>query len=84
MSGVKRGDYSKMSFSFRATKEDWDESYTKRSVLELQLFDASVVKSPANKMTSVGIRSYYARHFGREGMLFRSAHLPMGDVHRDT
>ena len=79
VSGVKRGDYSKMSFAFRATKEDWDETYTKRSVLELQLFDASVVKSPANKLTSVGIRSDMQDILGREGvMLFRSASLAYG------
>jgi hypothetical protein len=75
-SGVKRGDYSKMSFAFRATKEDWDETYTKRSVLELQLFDCSVVKSPANKLTTVGLRSDVQDILGREGvMLFRSAGL---------
>jgi hypothetical protein len=74
VSGVKRGDYSKMSFSFRATKDAWNEEYSKRSVLELQLFDASVVKSPANKLTSVGIRSSMLDIVGREGMAtFRSA-----------
>jgi hypothetical protein len=78
-SGVKRGDYSKMSFAFRATKEDWDETYTKRSVLELQLFDCSVVKSPANKLTTVGLRSDVQDILGREGvMLFRSASLVYG------
>jgi hypothetical protein len=74
VSGVRRGDYSKMSFSFRATKDDWNEAYSDRSVLELQLFDNAVVKSPANRMTSVGIRSSMLDIIGREGQAtFRSA-----------
>jgi HK97 family phage prohead protease len=66
-SGVRRGDLSKMSFAFRATKEDWNEDYTERMVGELQLFDVSIVKSPANKMTSVGLRSDICDMLGREG-----------------
>ena len=68
VSGVRRQDYTKESFSFRATKEDWDENYTERGVNELQLFDVSVVKSPANKMTSVGLRSDMYDILGREGV----------------
>lgn len=79
VSGVKRGDYSKMSFAFRATKEDWNEAYTKRSVLECQVFDASVVKSPANKLTAVGLRSDVLDIIGREGVTtFRTAQLVYG------
>jgi hypothetical protein len=67
VSGIRRGDYSKESFAFRATKEDWNEGYTERGVNELQLFDVSVVKSPANKLTSVGLRSDMLDILGREG-----------------
>jgi HK97 family phage prohead protease len=68
VSGVGRGDYSKESFAFRATKEDWNVDYTERGVNELQLFDVSVVKSPANKTTSVGLRSDMKDILGREGV----------------
>lgn len=68
VSGVKRGDLAKMSFAFRATKETWNEEYTERGVDELQLFDVSVVKSPANPYTSVMLRSDMADILGREGI----------------
>jgi len=68
VSGVRRGDYSKESFAFRATKEDWNVDYSERDVNELQLFDVSVVKSPANKSTSVGLRSDMRDILGREGI----------------
>jgi hypothetical protein len=68
VSGLNRRDYSKMSFAFRATKEEWNEDYTQRGVGELQLFDASIVKSPASKATSVGLRSDMLDILGREGI----------------
>jgi len=68
VSGLRRRDYSKMSFAFRATKEDWNADYTERGVGELQLFDASIVKSPASKATSVGLRSDMLDILGREGV----------------
>ncbi len=68
VSGLRRQDYAKMSFAFRATKEDWNPDYTKRGVNELQLFDVSIVKSPANKATSVMLRSDMIEILGREGV----------------
>ena len=67
-SGIRRGDLSKMSFAFRATKETWNAEYTERGVDELQLFDVSVVKSPANPYTSVMLRSDMADILGRDGI----------------
>jgi hypothetical protein len=68
-----------MSFAFRATKDEWNKDYTERGVNELQMFDASVVKSPANKTTSVGLRSDALDILGREGIAtFRSAQLVYG------
>lgn len=64
---LERGDLSKMSFSFRAVKQSWSKDYTDRQVSELQLFDVSVVKNPANPTTSAGLRSELAEAIGREG-----------------
>ena len=68
VSAIGRGDLSKMSFAFRATKENWNEDYSDRGVNELQLFDTSVVKSPANKMTTVMLRTAIGEMLGREGI----------------
>jgi HK97 family phage prohead protease len=67
-SGVKRGDLSKMSFAFQAVKDSWSEDFAERGVDECRVFDVSVVKSPANPMTSVGLRSDMVDWLGREGV----------------
>lgn len=56
-SAMARGDIDQMSFAFRATRQDWNENYTKRWVREVQLFDVSVVTYPANDGTDVKLRS---------------------------
>ena len=68
VSAIRRGDLSKMSFAFQGVKESWNEDFTERSVEELRCFDVSVVKSPANQMTSVMIRSAAQEILGREGV----------------
>ena len=50
-----------MSFSFRARKQEWEEPKKKgqlplRTMLDLQLFDVSVVTYPAYPQTSVSAR----------------------------
>jgi HK97 family phage prohead protease len=52
---MRRGDVSKMSFSFRANDDKWNASYTKRTVTDLDLFDTSIVTYPANPNTSVDV-----------------------------
>ncbi len=54
-SAMKRGDLSEMSFSFMATRQEWNEDYTERTVLECRLFDVSVVTYPANPYTSADL-----------------------------
>lgn len=56
---MKRGDLNKMSFAFRALREEWDERPDTpiRTLLELQLFDVSIVTRPAYEGTDVGLNS---------------------------
>ena len=51
-SAMTRGDISEMSFGFQATRQEWNEDWTERSVLEVRLFDVSIVTYPANPATS--------------------------------
>ena len=67
-SGVRRGDLSKMSFAFQGVKDTWNADFTERTVEEARVFDVSVVKSPANAMTSVGLRADMIDWLGREGV----------------
>lgn len=56
---MKRGDLDKMSFAFRATKQIWDEGQDPplRTIVEAELFDVSIVTSPAYDGTSIALRS---------------------------
>lgn len=56
---MKRGDLDKMSFAFRATKQEWDETTNPptRTITEAQLFDVSIVTQPAYDGTSIALRS---------------------------
>jgi HK97 family phage prohead protease len=56
---MKRGDLDKMSFAFRATRQEWDETgeIPIRHVYELDLFDVSIVTDPAYSGTEIGLRS---------------------------
>jgi hypothetical protein len=53
---MQRGDLSKMSIAFRATRQEWDEDYTYRKILEARLYDVSVVTFPANPGTWAAVR----------------------------
>jgi uncharacterized protein len=56
---MKRGDLDKMSFAFRASRQEWDETgeIPIRHVYELDLFDVSIVTDPAYEGTEIGLRS---------------------------
>lgn len=45
-----------MSFAFRVTRQEWDEDYTQRRILEVRLYDVSVVNYPANPAAVAQIR----------------------------
>lgn len=56
---MARGDIDGMSFGFRVTKQDWDETgeIPLRTIRELELFEVSVVTFPAYADTEVALRS---------------------------
>lgn len=56
---VERGDISGMSFGFRVTKQEWDETgdMPVRTIQEVELFEVSAVAFPAYDDTSLAKRS---------------------------
>jgi len=58
-SKMRRGDLSEMSFAFRVTRQEWDDDYTERQILEVNLNrgDVSVVNYGANPATTSAIRA---------------------------
>jgi HK97 family phage prohead protease len=56
-SAMLRGDLDQMSVGFRVLRQEWNEDYTDRQILEARLFDVSVVTAPANPFTSASLRS---------------------------
>lgn len=57
VSAMERGDVDEMSFAFQAVRQEWNEDYTERRILEVRLFDVSVVTFPANPATVAQLRS---------------------------
>jgi HK97 family phage prohead protease len=55
----ERGDISGMSFGFRVTKEEWDETVrpNRRKIFAVELYEVSAVAFPAYDDTSIGKRS---------------------------
>lgn len=64
---LQRGVLDKMSFSFRATKDTWNDAYDDRGVNEAALYDSSVVTYPANPATSAELVDSMRSALGREG-----------------
>jgi len=56
---VERGDISGMSFAFRATKQEWDESgeMPHRTVIEAELYEVTATPIPAYPDTTLAKRS---------------------------
>lgn len=56
---IERGDIRGMSFGFRVTKEEWDETgaVPKRTILAVELREVSIVSEPAYDGTSIALRS---------------------------
>jgi len=65
-SGMDRGDIDEMSFQFRVTRQEWSPDYAQRDILEVQLYDVSVVTFPANPTTSVSLRSAAVARYGAD------------------
>lgn len=56
---VSRGDVSGMSFGFRVTREEWDETSDPptRTIHEVRLYEVSPVPKPAYEGTTIAMRS---------------------------
>ncbi len=56
---IRRGDVNQMSFAFRTVTDQWhtEEGEEIRELVEVDLFDVSVVAFPAYPDTSVSVRS---------------------------
>ena len=56
---LERGDISGMSFGFRVTREEWDETGTMpvRTIRAVDLFEVSAVAFPAYSDTTIALRS---------------------------
>lgn len=56
---VERGDLDEMSFAFRTIRQEWDQEYEQRTLLEvsLQRGDVSIVNYGANPATSFDLRA---------------------------
>ena len=56
---MKRGDLDKMSFAFVPTRQSWDDEddMPRRTIESAELYDVSVVTTPAYAGTEIGLRS---------------------------
>lgn len=56
---IERGDVPGMSFGFRATKQEWDDSVEppRRTILEGELYEITYTPVPVWSQTEVGLRS---------------------------
>lgn len=59
---VERGDVAGMSFAFRATKQEWDDTgeIPKRTVIEAELYEVTATANPAYPDTTLAARSLEA------------------------
>lgn len=56
---IERGDVSGMSFGFFVLRQEWDETIDppKRTILEVELREVSIVSEPAYDGTTIALRS---------------------------
>lgn len=47
-SALEREDLDEMSFAFQVLRQEWNDDYTQRRIIEVKLFDVSTVTYPAN------------------------------------
>lgn len=72
---LERGDIAGMSFGFRVTHDEWDESgkIPKRTIHKVDLFEVSAVANPAYDDTSIALRSLDAARNDRKRKNFSAA-----------
>lgn len=59
---IERGDITGMSFGFEVMRQEWDETVDppRRTILEVELREVSIVSEPAYEGTSIAMRSLEA------------------------
>ena len=77
---IRRGDVSGMSFRFRVTREDWNETLKVplRTILAVDLQEVSIVSEPAYDGTTVAMRSLEAARQERRQHNFSAAARRVG------
>lgn len=78
---MRRGDLDKMSFAFRVKDEEWDDSEDMplRIIRKVDLYDVSIVTTPAYQGTDIGLRSLEAvrRNASRTAYGIRQSRMRM-------
>lgn len=54
---MRAGIMRESSFAFQPVEQRWNADYTRRELLEVRLFDVSVVSLPANPAANAGVRA---------------------------
>lgn len=71
---MRRGDVNQMSFAFKTEKEDWDHVANERTLVEVRLFDVSVVTYPAYPQAMAQVRSKNSNDFDAiTGVIFKAS-----------
>ncbi len=67
---MRRGDITQMSFGFRTIRDRWgnEDGFTARELLEVRLFDVSVVTFPAYPQTDAVFRAAMLEMMARYGL----------------
>lgn len=81
---LERGDISGMSFGFRVTHDEWDETGDSplRTIRAVELFEVSAVAFPAYADTEIALRSLNAAKAEREAREDRKQHNQAGYLRR--
>lgn len=82
---MERGDLDQMSFGFRVTRQEWNDDYTQRGIVEVNLDkgDVSIVNAPANPATSMSIVSARSAIGVLREMELAEARASLGDLKPD-
>jgi HK97 family phage prohead protease len=57
ISAVRRGDLAEMSFAFSVVRDRWNDDQSERELLEVRLYEVSVVRNGANPATRAELAS---------------------------
>lgn len=75
-SALAQGNVDQMSWAFRVSRQEWNEDYTERRVMEVsQAYDVSAVAYPANDATIIGLRSDEEQVAEKRGMSLALARM---------